>query len=202
MRFITDTENILMGRKWFQASSKSLLASLEEACFTLFHLIDGRRGGEEWVVRGIEGRTTAVPLLYGQRAGPVLKSLSTDGTITHIFTQNIIIPLTSCKIKKINIQHFKTSFIMLMWHLPSCFWPALQWRWLIRQHWAFLSWRGGLKDGMTSVENEWGGKWVRHHIGKETKKNLLIVFSSIRNVDLILHHSCLTGNQLGKIKLQ
>lgn len=51
------------------------LSFLQHAGPAFIHLLHGRRGGEERVVRGIEGGGAAVSLFHRQRAGPVLQSL-------------------------------------------------------------------------------------------------------------------------------
>lgn len=114
----------------------------------------------------------------GLKEGLLLSPCSTDNELglssrawaetapLHTFTQNIrittsyYISITHSTLR--NVQHFKH----FPWHLPSYFWPALQWRWLTRQHWAFLSWRGELKDGMMSVENKRGKKMVKTSFGQ------------------------------------
>lgn len=55
------------------------LAPLEEAGFALIQLIDGRRGGEQRVVGGVEGGGAAVALLHWQRAGSILQRLRREG---------------------------------------------------------------------------------------------------------------------------
>lgn len=55
------------------------LSPLEEARLALFHLIDGRGGGEEGVVGGVEGGGAAVALLHRQRTGTVLQRLRKRG---------------------------------------------------------------------------------------------------------------------------
>jgi len=60
--------------------SDCLSPSLAEAAGpALVHLIDRGGGGEQGVIRGIEGRGAAVTVVHGQRAGPVLQSLDTEG---------------------------------------------------------------------------------------------------------------------------
>ena len=52
----------------------------EAARLALVHLVDRRGGGEQGVVRGVEGRRAAVPRVHRQGAGPVLQSLNAGGT--------------------------------------------------------------------------------------------------------------------------
>ena len=57
-----------------------LSPSLPEAArLALVHLVDGRGGGEQGVVRGVEGGRAAVPRVHRQGAGALLQSLNTEG---------------------------------------------------------------------------------------------------------------------------
>lgn len=68
---------------------RDALSSFEDAGPAFIHLFYGGGGGQEGVIRGVEGGRAAVPLFYRQRAGSVLQSLGLGQNIKNKLTSEL-----------------------------------------------------------------------------------------------------------------